>query len=93
MGSQTYRDVSPLVKMVRSFLLGRNSGPSVRFSQCMSPRTQPQPNIPTGMPRCPGVPYCERDAPRLMEPPAIIGAPGKAGWRGRRTPGDVIKDL
>ncbi|XP_067013921.1 NADH dehydrogenase [ubiquinone] 1 alpha subcomplex subunit 7-like [Anabrus simplex] len=43
-----HRNVSPLLQYLRNFLLGRKHIRNHRFPDQVSPRTQPQPQLPDG---------------------------------------------
>ncbi|XP_064106626.1 NADH dehydrogenase [ubiquinone] 1 alpha subcomplex subunit 7-like [Macrobrachium nipponense] len=44
-----HRDVSPLLRAIRQFLLGREHTNALRQPEAMSCRTQPPPNLPHGV--------------------------------------------
>ncbi|XP_077549720.1 NADH dehydrogenase [ubiquinone] 1 alpha subcomplex subunit 7-like [Haemaphysalis longicornis] len=46
-----HRDVSPVMRMIRAFLLGRQPNGQVRFADELSSRSPPPPNLPPG-PAC-----------------------------------------
>ncbi|XP_022219692.2 NADH dehydrogenase [ubiquinone] 1 alpha subcomplex subunit 7 [Drosophila obscura] len=64
-----HRDVAQFLSKIRDFLLGRKHKTAHRFADTMSPRTQPQPHIPSGpFRRLFGNYYYTRDPRRSVKP-------------------------
>ncbi|XP_001352391.3 NADH dehydrogenase [ubiquinone] 1 alpha subcomplex subunit 7 [Drosophila pseudoobscura] len=67
--SPKHRDVAQFLSKIRDFLLGRRHKTAHRFADTMSPRTQPQPDIPSGpFRRLFGNYYYTRDARSGVKP-------------------------
>ncbi|EDW70279.2 uncharacterized protein ND-B14.5AL [Drosophila virilis] len=65
-----HREISPFLKLVRDFLLGRKHVTHHRYADTVSPRTQANPDIPAdASTRLFGIQYYLRDARRQMRPP------------------------
>ncbi|XP_030571254.1 NADH dehydrogenase [ubiquinone] 1 alpha subcomplex subunit 7 [Drosophila novamexicana] len=65
-----HREISPFLKLVRDFLLGRKHVTHHRYADTVSPRSQANPDIPAGaLARLFGNQYYLRDARRQMRPP------------------------
>ncbi|XP_044753016.1 NADH dehydrogenase [ubiquinone] 1 alpha subcomplex subunit 7-like [Coccinella septempunctata] len=93
------REVSPLLKKVREFLLGRPHTLALRFDPDVATRNPPQPDIPDGPShRLDNNYYCTRDGRSLVQPPEVVATntdiklleSGKTGVQVRnRLPGNV----
>lgn len=68
-----HREISPFLKLVRDFLLGRKHVTNNRYADTVSARTQTPPTIPDGPPtRLFGNQYYLRDPRRQMRPPIDV---------------------
>ncbi|XP_075528915.1 NADH dehydrogenase [ubiquinone] 1 alpha subcomplex subunit 7-like [Dermacentor variabilis] len=68
-----HRSVSPAIRMVRDFLLGRHPNGQLRFPDELSTRSPPPPNLPPG-PACKLSDnyYYTRDARREVDHPKLL---------------------
>ncbi|KAL3186433.1 hypothetical protein MRX96_027480 [Rhipicephalus microplus] len=68
-----HRSVSPAIRLVRDFLLGRHPNGQLRFPDEISSRSPPPPNLPPG-PACKlsGNYYYTRDARREVDYPKLL---------------------
>lgn len=67
------RDVSPFLKKVRNFLLGRPHTLALRFDQDVATRNPPQPDLPEGPAhRLDNNYYFTRDVRSLVQPPEVV---------------------
>ncbi|TDG42556.1 hypothetical protein AWZ03_011026 [Drosophila navojoa] len=68
-----HREISPFLKLVRDFLLGRKHVTNNRYAETVSARSQTPPTIPEGPPtRLFGNQYYLRDPRRQMGPPIDV---------------------
>lgn len=68
-----HREISPFLKLVRDFLLGRKHLTNNRYADTVSARSQTPPTIPEGPPtRLFGNQYYLRDPRRQMGPPIDV---------------------
>ena len=73
MSKVQFRDVSPLVQILRNILLGRKHTKALRFSPEMSTRSPPPPVLPDGPShKLFNNYYSNRDARREVAPPLVI---------------------
>jgi len=76
------RNVSPLLQMMRNFLLGRKHVPEragLRYTPLVAARDQPPPVLPEGEAHLLSAnPYCRRDGRREARPPTLIVEHNKA---------------
>lgn len=74
------RDVSPLLKKLRNFLLGREHINALRFGEGLSARTQPPPNLPEGPAHILADNYYySRDGRREVKPPTVLAGVDRIG--------------
>lgn len=64
-----HRDISPFLKLIRDFLLGRKHSTALRFSEEVSPRTVLNGGEPVCEARLSGNQYFTRDARCQVRPP------------------------
>lgn len=96
MGKVDVRDVSPLLQILRNFLLGRKFTQNLRFANEVASRSPPLPVLPEGPShKLSANYYYSRDARREVTPPEVVASgqkqisPGKEGTKAV-TPGKTF---
>ncbi|XP_071550007.1 NADH dehydrogenase [ubiquinone] 1 alpha subcomplex subunit 7-like [Panulirus ornatus] len=75
-----YRDVSPFLRAVRQFLLGREHTSALRQADIVSCRSQPDPNLPPGVSsKLSANYYYTRDGRRAVTPNEVLAVNSSCG--------------